>query len=195
VGVGVDRVDWDSTEVIDQTTSVGRVLHPVGVVRLLDDLAHHYPILQSSPIVAVTIAVVYHLQGRLESELMTGFVYMSVSALEVLSQIQKHGAESDRIEVSESGTQSPAVRKEFWTSEIAECCLKVIGRVGVRSDGKSSGSRVEVVGEGDSVTAGNLEDLVLDVAVESYVCDGWRRPYGHQSVRVECPFTAVVAES
>jgi hypothetical protein len=102
--------------------------------------------------------------------------------------------------MSEAEAQHSTARKELGTLERSlECGLEVGDALEVRSNSGSFGpqcwvNEIQVVGEGDSATAGDLEDLVLGVAVECNVCEGRRGLRGGQGLGVELPFAIFVAE-
>ena len=108
---------------------------------------------------------------------------MGVLTLEVPDQILQRGFEGDGIRGEGARNPSSTVRKEFWTfEETAERGLEATGKIGGRSDNESGwlgirfrGGRVEVIDQGDPVTACDLEDLMLGVTEEGDVRERRRR--------------------
>ena len=165
------------------------------IVRVPNNPIHHDTVLETAQLV-----VVDHLQRWLKLELSTGVVDMRILAFEVVCHFLEPRVEGDGIEVGEAETQRSAVRQEFWTLEQSlERGLQVRDGVGIWSDGGSSRSgrrvnQVQVIGEGNPTSTGDLQDLMLYVTVERDVCEGRRGSGSGQGAGVELPLVIPVAE-
>jgi len=121
-----------------------------------------------------------------------------ILAFEVTHHLLELRFEGDGIEVGETEPQRSTVGQELWALEQPlERGLEVRNGFKIRSDGESSRSRrlvnqVQVVG--DPTSTGDLQDLVLDVAVERDVCEGRRGLGNGQGAGVEFPLEVLVAE-
>jgi len=111
---------------------------------------------------------------------------MCIPAFEGIRHLLESHSEGDRIEVAEIEAQRSAIRQKFWVLEqYVERDLRDRDGLGIWGDGESSRSRcranqIKVVGHGNPMPTGDLEDIVLDIAVEREVCEGrgsgnWRR--------------------
>ena len=56
-------------------------------------------------------------------------------------------------------------------------------------------NQIQVISNRDSVSGRDLQDFVLDVAVERYVCEGRGRLRSGQDLCVDFPFVAFGAEN